>query len=65
VVQEVRFNSPANNAGIGRQWQITTLDVPAKRMAKEWLYVPAVLLGALVAWLQWVRLPTRRFAPAV
>jgi hypothetical protein len=64
-VQDVRFNSPANNAGISPQWQVETLQIPAERMAKEWMYVPAILLAGLVIWLQWLRLPARGFAPAL
>jgi len=49
LVDNVRFNSPANQEAIDVDWEIQTLEVPVKRPNKVWLYIPALfLLGAVV-----------------
>lgn len=52
MVTGVKFGSVAEKLGIEQSFHITSLEVPADRPAKEWLYVPAFLLLALVIWLQ-------------
>jgi len=58
-VMSVALNSAADKAGFEQGFQVTGIEVERKRMAKEWLFVPAFLLfAALYAW-------QRRRAPAV
>lgn len=56
MVAAVKFGSPAEKLGIEQSFHITSLEVPAARPAKEWLFVPALALLALVMWLQMGRL---------
>ncbi len=44
----VKLNSPAARAGFQQGLSITGVDVERERLAKEWLYVPALLLCGLV-----------------
>ena len=48
----VMFGSPAQNAGIDFDWEIVTLHRDADRPAKQWMFIPALLLLALVAYVQ-------------
>jgi len=58
-VMSVALNSAADKAGFEQGFQVTGIEVERKRMAKEWLFVPAFLLfAALYAW-------QRRRVPAV
>lgn len=52
LVEDVRLNSPAQQWGMDFDWVILELQLPAERAAKEWFYVPAVALLALVVTLQ-------------
>jgi hypothetical protein len=57
-VMSVALNSAADKAGFEQGFQVTGIEVERKRMAKEWLFLPAFLLFAvLYAW-------QRRRAPA-
>ncbi len=51
-VAVVRLNSPADKAGFEQGFRITGIEQLAARPAKEWLYVPALALIALVWWMQ-------------
>ena len=51
-VASVALNSAADKAGFEQGFVITGVETRRDRVAKEWLFVPAVLLLALVAWLQ-------------
>jgi len=48
----VMFGSPAQDAGIDFDWEIVTLHLDAERPAKQWMFIPALLLLALVAVIQ-------------
>lgn len=49
-VLSVSFGSVADKAGIRTGWVVRKVLVPADRPAKEWMYIPALLLiGAVVA----------------
>jgi TRAP transporter 4TM/12TM fusion protein len=65
MVAAVKFGSAAEKLGIEQSFRITSLEVPAERPAKEWLFVPALALLALVMWLQMGRVRREKGAPAV
>ncbi len=49
-VLSVAFGSAAERTGLRAGWRITSVLVPADRPAKEWMFVPALLLlGGVVA----------------
>jgi TRAP transporter 4TM/12TM fusion protein len=52
MVVGVKFGSTAEKLGIEQSFHITSVEVPADRPAKEWLFVPAFALLALIVWLQ-------------
>ncbi len=65
TVDNVGFDSFAQKQGIDLDWEIKQVLVPAERMPKEVFYVPALLLLALVIFLQRGRLAaSRREEPA-
>ena len=53
----VKFGSRAKKAGFEQGWEITEIRLPSDRPDVHWVYLPALLLIALVAWLQGRRLP--------
>jgi len=57
-IASVRLNSPADKAGFEQGFNVTGIEQPAPRPPKEWLYLPALAVIALVWWLQ-----RRRAAP--
>ncbi|MEO5699447.1 MAG: DUF3394 domain-containing protein, partial [Casimicrobiaceae bacterium] len=63
-VMGVALNSAADKAGFEQGFMITGIEVERDRVAKEWLFVPALLIAALVAFLQRARgVPARRPEP--
>ena len=52
IVDNVLYGSPAQEAGIDFDWRILSLRGEAERPAKQWVYLPALLLLAVVALLQ-------------
>jgi len=52
VVDFVEYDSKAEQQGLKFDQVITSIDVPAKQPAKEWIYIPALLLLALVVAMQ-------------
>ena len=55
-VSMVRFGSAAERLGLEQGFAITRLEVPAgERPSKDWIYLPALALLALVMVLQWRR----------
>src|SRR5690606_20650082 len=55
----VQFGSQAAKLGVEQGWRITRVETPVDRPAKEWMYIPALLLVGLVAWLQRRRMTKR------
>ena len=55
-VDSVGFGSAAEKAGVDFDWLVTGTREKTARPAKEWLYIPAILLALLIAWLQRRRL---------
>jgi TRAP transporter 4TM/12TM fusion protein len=51
-IATVRFGSTAESLGLEPGFDITAVQLPADRPAKEWLYLPALGLLALVIWRQ-------------
>ena len=58
-VDNVMFGSPAEQVGIDFDWEIVTLQVDAERPPKQLMFIPALALLALIAWMQ-----RRRAGPA-
>ena len=52
MVVGVKFGTVAEKLGIEQSFRITSVEVPADRPAKEWWFVPALLLLATVVGLQ-------------
>ena len=51
-VDMVAFDSLAQKAGIDFDWEILSLQIPTDRPAKQWMYLPAFLLLALLIFVQ-------------
>jgi hypothetical protein len=51
-VMSVGLKSPAAKAGFEQGFNVTGIEVERSRVAKEWLFVPALLLLAVIMWLQ-------------
>jgi TRAP transporter 4TM/12TM fusion protein len=51
-VLSVTFGSAARKAGVRSGWRVSKVLVPVDRPAKEWMFVPALLLLGLIFWLQ-------------
>jgi hypothetical protein len=49
-VMAVGLRSPADKAGIEQGFLVTGMETERERMAKEWLYIPALLVLALLAY---------------
>jgi TRAP transporter 4TM/12TM fusion protein len=62
-VDEVVFGSSADKLGLDLDWEIRTIELPAERPYKEWMYLPALLLLGVVVGLQLAR-RARAAAPA-
>jgi hypothetical protein len=60
----VQFGSAAEKLGIEQGFNVVGIELPADRPAKEWLFIPALVLLAAVVLLQRRRLreapPTAR-----
>lgn len=52
IVDNVEFDSPAAKASIDFDWEILYIELPNNRPAKEWMYIPAILLLAVLFGLQ-------------
>ena len=53
----VGLKSGADKAGFEQGFKVTGVEVPADRPAKEWMYLPALLLLAAVSLAQRLRRP--------
>ncbi|MCW5610478.1 MAG: TRAP transporter permease [Rubrivivax sp.] len=60
-IAQVQFGSQAEKLGLEQGFNVTGIELPADRPAKEWMFLPALALLALVIVLQRSRL--RREAP--
>ncbi len=64
VVDNVAFGSDAEKAGLSFDQVILAVRIPANQPAKEWMWVPALLILGLVAFMQLRRRAPRAGAPA-
>jgi len=51
-VDSMGFGSQAEQAGIDFDWEIKGLEIKTDRPAKEWVFVPALLLLFVMGWNQ-------------
>ncbi|MDH4050923.1 MAG: TRAP transporter fused permease subunit, partial [Rubrivivax sp.] len=56
TVSAVQFGSTAEKLGLEQGFDITLIEVPSDRPAKEWMFLPAAALLALVVFMQRARL---------
>ena len=63
IADNVMFGSAAQNVGLDFDWQIVNLQVDAERPPKHLMFIPALLLLALVAWVQRRRIGPSKPAP--
>ena len=59
LVDMVTYGSLAAEAGLDFDQEILDVRAPVERQRKEWMWLPALLLLALVAGLQWRRKEAR------
>ena len=52
IIDNVTFDSPAQKAGLDWDQEIVDVKVPASQPSKYWMFLPALLLLALVVFLQ-------------
>ncbi|MCC4265563.1 TRAP transporter permease [Oceanimonas baumannii] len=52
VIDMVDFGSQAERLGVDFDLEVVSLQRPSDRPDKEWMFIPALLLTALVAWAQ-------------
>jgi TRAP transporter 4TM/12TM fusion protein len=64
VAADVRFRTQAAKVGIEPEAEIKSVLIPADRPSKNWMMLPALLLLAGVAGLQWARMKRRDAAAA-
>ena len=64
-IAQVKFGSRAEKLGIEQGFKIASIEVPADRPAKEWMFVPALALLVLIVALQRLRRPRGLAAKAV
>ena len=58
VIDNVAFDSPAQEAGLDWDQTILSVNAPVEAPSKYWIYIPAFLLLMLVVWAQRRRLPS-------
>ncbi|MEQ8450315.1 MAG: TRAP transporter permease [Nitratireductor sp.] len=59
-VDNVDFNSPAQQWGVDFGWKVLEVERPSARVAKEWFYGPAYAVLGLIVLLQMVRRNKRK-----
>jgi hypothetical protein len=52
LIDNIVFGSPAEQAKLDFDWEITVVELPASRLPKEVFYVPAAVLLFLIYFLQ-------------
>jgi TRAP transporter 4TM/12TM fusion protein len=60
-IAQVQFGSRAEKLGLEQGFKVASIEVPAERPAKEWLFIPALALLAVVVFAQRARV--RRTPP--
>jgi TRAP transporter 4TM/12TM fusion protein len=51
-IAAVQFGSPAEKLGLEQGFKVSAIEMPAERPDKEWMFIPALLLLAIVVALQ-------------
>ena len=64
LVDMVTYGSLASELGFDFDQEILEVMAPVDRYRKEWMWIPALLVFALVVWLQWRRRPAVSVATA-
>jgi hypothetical protein len=64
LISGVKFGSRAEKLGMEQGFRIVSAEVPAERPAKEWMFLPALLLLVIVMGLQRLRRPRKGVATA-
>jgi hypothetical protein len=54
-IAQVQFNSKAEKLGLEQGFKIASIEMPAQRPAKEWVFIPALALLGLVVAMQLAR----------
>ena len=57
-IAQVRFGSPAAKLGVQQGFEIVALEAPLSRPAKEWVFIPALVILLLVVFSQKSRRPS-------
>ena len=57
-IAQVKFGSRAEKLGIEQGFKIASIEMPAERPDKEWMFIPALGLLGLIVFVQRRRLPT-------
>ena len=52
LVDDIKYGSPAQQTGIEFGWEVLWTQVEAKRMAKQWFYLPAFAIFGAICWSQ-------------
>ena len=55
IIDDVAFDSPAQKVGLDWDQEIVRVLKPANPPSKYWMFIPALLLLALVVWAQRAR----------
>ncbi len=63
-IANVRFGSQARKSGFEPGWEVAAVMVPSERMSASWVYLPGLLLVALLWWGQGRRMRARPDATA-
>ncbi len=63
-IAQVKFGSRAEKLGIEQGFKVSSIEVPAERPAKEWMFIPALALLGVVVMLQRRRLGSAPLKPA-
>ncbi len=64
-IAQVKFGSRAEKLGIEQGFKVASIEMPADRPAKEWMFLPALALLGLIVMLQRMRRPREPAAKAV
>jgi TRAP transporter 4TM/12TM fusion protein len=63
TIAQVKFGSRAEKLGIEQGFKIASIEMPAERPDKEWMFIPALVLLGLVVAIQRRRLPASTSNP--
>ncbi|MFZ2648827.1 MAG: TRAP transporter permease [Burkholderiaceae bacterium] len=58
-IAQVKFGSRAEKLGVEPGYRISSIEIPADRPDKEWMFLPALALLGIVVFLQRLRMPRK------